>query len=312
MRDDVYVGNLVSEEEIKHSSGPWKKHGYVKKTQEKGYTRYWYPDDIAKNNRKAGGKNPTEEDISNAEEAYNQAAEEYAAAKKAYDANPTPENKKKWDEASKKLDLAGTGQGYADAYRKKQGKKPSLNEALKENFLSSLDPRGHANDSVGTRSMPSNTEAEDRKKKRKSLSLFNHGVRHTGSKKKESKSDEVLKLEPTGKAAENSNVTRKAGSNSSGINGPDILQNYAGAPLTYGAQPSDYSIANRKRNGLISRPKSMVGRYASKDAMDEFKKDHPNVHKLNPHSKKEAKLSTSIDASPVKDKKLRKQRVGRH
>ena len=319
MRDDVYVGNLVSEDEIRHSSGPWKKHGYVKKTQEKGYTRYWYPDDIANNNRKAGGKNPTEEDISNAEEAYNQAAEEYAAAKKAYDANPTPENKKKWDEASKKLDLAGTGQGYADAYRKKQGKKSDLKEELKKDakrkgkeLLSSLDPRGRANDSVGTRSMPSNTEAEDRKKKRKSLSLFNHGVRHTGSKKKESKSDEVLKLEPTGKAAENSNVTRKAGSNSSGINGPDKLQNYAGAPLTYGAQPSDYSIANRKRNGLISRPKNMVGRYASKHAMDEFKKDHPNVHELDPHSLREAELSTSIDASPVKDKKLRKQRVGRH
>ena len=197
MRDDVYVGNLVSEEEIRHSSGPWKKHGYVKKTQEKGYTRYWYPDDIANNNRKAGRKNPTEEDISNAEEAYNQAAEEYAAAKKAYDANPTPENKKKWDEASKKLDLAGTGQGYADAYRKKQGKKSDLKEELKKDakrkgkeLLSSLDPRKTSKNSVNKAKQnkesidSKNTEAEDRKKKRKSLSLFNHGVRHTGAKKR--------------------------------------------------------------------------------------------------------------------------------
>lgn len=310
MRDDVYVGNLVSEDEIRHSSGPWKKHGYVKKTQEKGYTRYWYPDDIAKNNRKAAGKNPTEEDISNAEEAYNQAAEEYAAAKKAYDANPTPENKKKWDEASKKLDLAGVGQASADAYRKKQGKKSDLKEELKKEakrkgkeLLSSLDPRGRANDSVGTRSMPSNSEAEDRKKKRKSLSLFNHGVRHTGSKKKESKNNEVLKLEPTGNVT-NGTPTRQNRTS-------EQNQYYNGAFLSTGANRESYtSIGNKKP---VSRPKNIIGRRASKDAMDDFLQDHPNVHKnTDEKDKRDARLSTSIDASPVKDKKLRKQRVGRH
>ena len=40
--------NRVSVEPIlAHSTGPWKKHEYVKKTQEDGYERYWYPDDIS-------------------------------------------------------------------------------------------------------------------------------------------------------------------------------------------------------------------------------------------------------------------------
>ena len=46
MRDEVYCGQLISYKELAHSSGPWKDHGYVKKTKETGYTRYWYPDDL--------------------------------------------------------------------------------------------------------------------------------------------------------------------------------------------------------------------------------------------------------------------------
>lgn len=121
MKDEIYIGNLVSPDELRHSAkgSQWKNHKYVKK--ENG--RYWYPDDIAKNNRKAGGKNPTEEDISNAEEAYNQAVEEYSSAKKAYNTDPSEINKKKLNDAEKKLDIAGTGQGYADAYRRSHGQK---------------------------------------------------------------------------------------------------------------------------------------------------------------------------------------------
>lgn len=304
MEDKVYCGRLVSDDKLEHSSGPWKKHGYVKKTQEDGYVRYWYPENL-----KGKRKDPIQNGASNEE--LQAAEDEYAAAEAAYRKDPSPENRKRLDEAEEEVSRARAIKRRDGKYEEKSTKEELKKEAIrkgKELFSRSKESYR----TVETRSMPNgNSDADDKKKKRKSLSLFNHGVRHTGSKKKESKSDEVLKLEPTGKAAENSNVTRKAGSNSSGINGPDKLQNYAGAPLTYGAQPSDYSIANRKRNGLISRPKNMVGRYASKHAMDEFKKDHPNVHELNPHSLKEAELSTSIDASPVKDKKLRKQKVGR-
>lgn len=131
MRDKVYVGALVFRDELEHSAkgSQWKDHKYVKK--ENG--RYYYTDDIAKNNRKVGGKNPTEEDVSKAEEAYDQAVEEYKAAKKAYDSNPTEENKTKFGEASVKLELAGTGKGYADHYRKEHGKKQKgFKEAAKD------------------------------------------------------------------------------------------------------------------------------------------------------------------------------------
>jgi len=305
MEDKVYCGRLVSDDKLEHSSGPWKKHAYVKKTQEDGYTRYWYPGELNGKRKENIQNGASDEELKAAED-------EYSAAEAAYRNDPSPENRKRLDEAEEEVSRARAIKRRDGNYKEKDTKTELAKEAVRKGKeLFSRSKESYRTDE--TRSMPANdnSEAEDRKKKRKSLSLFNHGVRHTGSKKKESKSDEVLKLEPTGKAAENSNVTRKAGSNSSGINGPDKLQNYAGAPLTYGAQPSDYSVANRKRNGLISRPKNMVGRYASKHAMDEFKKDHPNVHELNPHSLREAELSTSIDASPVKDKKLRKQKVGR-
>lgn len=141
MIDRVYIGDLVSSDELRHSSGPWKKHGYVKKTQENGYTRYWYPEDIAKNNRKVGGKNVTEEDIKNAEEAYSQAVEEYKAAKAAYDRNPTEENKKALNDASHKLDVAGTGQSYAEAQRRRRGerKDKTPKEILKEDAKERLN-----------------------------------------------------------------------------------------------------------------------------------------------------------------------------
>ena len=141
--------------------------------------------------------------------------------------------------------------------------------------------------------MPNSSDADDKKKKRKSLSLFNHGVRHTGSKKKESKSDEVLKLEPTG------NVP----------NGTPTRQNYNGSFFTDGANASGYVSNGSKKP--VSRQKNLIGRRASKDAMDDYLQDHPNVHKTGTTGKGEARLSTSIDASPVKDKKLRKQKVGR-
>ena len=149
MNNKVYIGALISSDELRHSAkgSQWKDHKYVKK--ENG--RYYYPEDIAKNNSKAGGKNPKEEDIVAVEEAYKQATEEYKAAKKAYDNDPSEENKKKYDEASKKLDLAGTGQGYADAYRKKNGQKLGLKDAAKEeakrhvsNGVMKLIPTGKA------------------------------------------------------------------------------------------------------------------------------------------------------------------------
>lgn len=341
MEDKVYCGRLVSDDKLEHSSGPWKKHAYVKKTQEDGYVRYWYDVNNGKDpynrtpEQRAKDKEAADKlrEASYVDESYWQpdgpdgkekgymqngatdkeieaAENEYKAAEAAYRKNPSPNNRTRLNKAEEEVSRARAIKRRDGKYEEKSTKEELKKEAIrkgKELFSRSKESYR----TVETRSMPNSSDSDDKMKKRKSLSLFNHGVRHTGSKKKESKSDEVLKLEPTGKAAENSNVTRKAGSNSSGINGPDKLQNYAGAPLTYGAQPSDYSIANRKRNGLISRPKNMVGRYASKHAMDEFKKDHLNVHELNPHSIREAELSTSIDASPVKDKKLRKQKVGR-
>lgn len=296
MRDDVYVGNLVSEDEIRHSSGPWKKHGYVKKTQENGYVRYWYPENLKGKKKEYIQNGASEEELQAAED-------EYTAAEAAYRKDPSPENRKRLDEAEEEVSRARAIKRRDGKYEEKNTKeelKKSAKQKGKE-LLSSLDPRGRANDSVGTRSMPSNTEAEDRKKKRKSLSLFNHGVRHTGSKKKESKSDEVLKLEPTG------NISNSAPTRQNRVG--EKYQYYNGAFLSSGAKRESYtSIGNKKP---ISRPKNLIGSRASKDAMDDFLQDHPNVHKTQGTNKVDANLSTSIDASPVKDKKLRKQKAGR-
>ena len=38
MRDKIYVGALISERELAHSFGPWKKHKYIKKVGD----RYYY------------------------------------------------------------------------------------------------------------------------------------------------------------------------------------------------------------------------------------------------------------------------------
>lgn len=38
MRDKIYVGVLISERELEHSLGPWKKHKYIKKVGD----RYYY------------------------------------------------------------------------------------------------------------------------------------------------------------------------------------------------------------------------------------------------------------------------------
>lgn len=35
MRDNIYVGSLISERALEHSSGPWKKHKYLKKIGDK-------------------------------------------------------------------------------------------------------------------------------------------------------------------------------------------------------------------------------------------------------------------------------------
>ena len=304
MEDKVYVGNLISEEEIRHSSGPWKKHAYVKKTQEDGYVRYWYPNGEDKG-RKPNIQNwATDEELDAADREYETALKEWKEAGK-------PHGGGVWE----RLKDAEEEKSRADSIRRNKGEKQEvgLKEAAKKNaedvakekgksLLNKLDPRGRANNSVGTRSMPNNSEAEDRKKKRKSLSLFNHGVRHTGSKKKESKSDEVLKLEPTGNVP-NGTPTRQNRTS-------EQNQYYNGAFLSTGANRESYtSIGNKKP---FSRPKNIIGRRASKDAMDDFLQDHPNVHKnTDEKDKRDARLSTSIDASPVKDKKLRKQKVGR-
>ena len=298
MRDDVYVGNLVSEDEIRHSSGPWKKHGYVKKTQEDGYVRYWYPNGKGTKIKDFMQNGATDEEIEAAEKMYKEAEE-------AYRRDPSPENRKRLENAEEEVSRARAIKRRDGKYEEKSTKEELKKDAKRKGkeLLSSLDPRGRANDSVGTRSMPSNSEAEDRKKKRKSLSLFNHGVRHTGSKKKESKSDEVLKLEPTGNVT-NGTPTRQNRTS-------EQNQYYNGAFLSTGANRESYtSIGNKKP---VSRPKNIIGRRASKDAMDDFLQDHPNVHKnTDEKDKRDARLSTSIDASPVKNKKLRKQRVGRH
>lgn len=42
MKDEIYVGPLISEDELAHSSGPWKKHKYRKKVGK----RYYYDDDL--------------------------------------------------------------------------------------------------------------------------------------------------------------------------------------------------------------------------------------------------------------------------
>lgn len=42
MKDEVYVGNLVSPDELEHSSGPWKKHKYRRKVGK----RYYYDEDL--------------------------------------------------------------------------------------------------------------------------------------------------------------------------------------------------------------------------------------------------------------------------
>lgn len=285
MRDDVYVGKLVSEDEIRHSSGPWKKHGYVKKTQEDGYVRYWYPENL-----KGKRKDPIQNGASNEE--LQAAEDEYAAAEAAYRKDPSPENRKRLDEAEEEVSRARAIKRRDGKYEEKSTKEELKKEAIrkgKELFSRSKESYR----TVETRSMPNSSDADDKKKKQKSLSLFNHGVRHTGSKKKESKSDEVLKLEPTG------NVP----------NGTPTRQNYNGSFFTEGANASGYVSNGSKKP--VSRQKNLIGRRASKDAMDDYLQDHPNVHKTGTTGKGEARLSTSIDASPVKDKKLRKQKVGR-
>ena len=189
MRDDVYVGNLVSEEEIRHSSGPWKKHAYVKKTQEDGYVRYWYPNGEDKG-RKPNIQNwATDEELDAADREYETALKEWEEAGK-------PHGGGVWH----RLEDAAEEKSRADSIRRNKGKKQEvgLKEAAKKNaedvakekgksLLNKLDPRNTSKNAAGKAMQggtSKNTEAEDRKKKRKSLSLFNHGVRHTGAKKR--------------------------------------------------------------------------------------------------------------------------------
>lgn len=286
MEDKVYCGRLVSDDKLEHSSGPWKKHAYVKKTQEDGYTRYWYPDDLKGKKKGYIQNGASEEELQAAED-------EYAAAEAAYKNDPSPENRKRLDEAEEEVSRARAIKRRDGKYEEKSTKEELKKEAIrkgKELFSRSKESYR----TVETRSMPNgNSDGDDKKKKRKSLSLFNHGVRHTGSKKKESKSDEVLKLEPTGKVP----------------NGTPTRQNYNGSFFTDGANANGYVSNGSKKP--VSRQKNLIGRRASKDAMDDYLQDHPNVHKTGTTGKGEARLSTSIDASPVKDKKLRKQKVGR-
>lgn len=294
MEDKVYCGRLVSDDKLEHSSGPWKKHAYVKKTQEDGYTRYWYPDDLKGKKKGYIQNGASEEELQAAED-------EYAAAEAAYKNDPSPENRKRLNNAEEEVSRARAIKRRDGKYEEKSTKEELKKEAIrkgKELFSRSKESYR----TVETRSMPNSSDSDDKKKKRKSLSLFNHGVRHTGSKKKESKSDEVLKLEPTGKVT-NGTPTRQNRTS-------EQNQYYNGAFLSTGANRESYtSIGNKKP---ISRPKNIIGRRASKDAMDDFLQDHPNVHKnTNEKDKRDARLSTSIDASPVKDKKLRKQKVGR-
>lgn len=292
MKDNVYCGHLVSDDKLEHSSGPWKKHAYVKKTQEDGYVRYWYPNGEDKG-RKPNIQNwATDEELDAADREYETALKEWEEAGK-------PHGGGVWE----RLKDATEEKSRADSARRNRGNKQEvgLKEAVKKNAKDVAKQKGkelfsRSKESYRTdetRSMPSNSEAEDRKKKRKSLSLFNHGVRHTGSKKKEKESNEVLKLEPTGKVKD----------------GSPTRQNYNGAFFTDGPTSQDYSSNGSKKP--VSRKKNLIGRHASKDAMDDFLQDHPNVHKTGTAGKGEARLSTSIDASPVKDKKLRKQKVGR-
>lgn len=49
MKDRIYVGRLISEDELAHSSGLWKKHKYIKKVGD----RYYYTKEQLKN---AGAK----------------------------------------------------------------------------------------------------------------------------------------------------------------------------------------------------------------------------------------------------------------
>ena len=293
MEDKVYCGRLVSDDKLEHSSGPWKKHAYVKKTQEDGYVRYWYPGGEGTKIKNYMQNGATDEELEAAEKMYKEAEE-------AYRKDPSAENRKRLDNAEEEVSRARAIKRRDGKYEEKSTKEELKKEAIrkgKELFSRSKESYR----TVETRSMPNSSDAEDKKKKRKSLSLFNHGVRHTGSKKKESKSDEVLKLEPTGKVT-NGTPTRQNRTSQQD-------QYYNGAFLSTGANRESYtSIGNKKP---VSRQKNLIGRRASKDAMDDFLQDHPNVHKTGTTGKGEARLSTSIDASPVKDKKLRKQKVGR-
>lgn len=323
MKDKVYCGRLVSDDKLEHSSGPWKKHAYVKKTQEDGYVRYWYDVNNGKDpynrtpEQRAKDKEAADKlrEASYVDESYWQpdgpdgkekgymqngatdkeieaAENEYKAAEAAYRKNPSPNNRTRLNKAEEEVSRARAIKRRDGKYEEKSTKEELKKEAIrkgKELFSRSKESYR----TVETRSMPNSSDADDKKKKRKSLSLFNHGVRHTGSKKKESKSDEVLKLEPTGKVT----------------NGTPTRQNYNGSFFTDGANASGYVSNGSKKP--VSRQKNLIGRHASKDAMDDFLQDHPNVHKTGTTGKGEARLSTSIDASPVKDKKLRKQKVGR-
>ena len=294
MKDKVYCGRLVSDDKLEHSSGPWKKHAYVKKTQEDGYVRYWYPGGEGTKIKNYMQNGATDEELEAAEKMYKEAEE-------AYRKDPSAENRKRLNNAEEELSRARAIKRRDGKYEEKSTKEELKKEAIrkgKELFSRSKESYR----TVETRSMPNSSDADDKKKKRKSLSLFNHGVRHTGSKKKESKSDEVLKLEPTGNVT-NGTPTRQNRTSQQN-------QYYNGAFLSTGANRESYtSIGNKKP---VSRPKNIIGRRASKDAMDDFLQDHPNVHKnTDEKDKRDARLSTSIDASPVKDKKLRKQKVGR-
>ena len=129
MRDEVYIGNLVSPNELKHSAkgSQWKDHKYIKKedgryyyksslkTSAKGAVKadnrtpeqkahdeewaYWYPNGPGTGIKDWLQNGATDEELEAAEE-------EYRKAEEAYRENPTPNRRNRLELASEEVSRA--------------------------------------------------------------------------------------------------------------------------------------------------------------------------------------------------------------
>lgn len=94
MRDRIYVGRLISEDELAHSSGLWKKHKYIKKVGD----RYYYTKEQLKNAGKKVADSADKAIGVTARKEYKEAKEE---AVKTYNSKEDRFDEKALDKATK-------------------------------------------------------------------------------------------------------------------------------------------------------------------------------------------------------------------